>query len=89
MKATATPRRVDWKAERDRIDLAAVATGLLHLAGVDIDARSGTDRQTDWLRMRAEATCGPRLSGPCSEVDPVADGPAHAVGRAEARSCRR
>jgi hypothetical protein len=32
-----------------------VLTGLLRMTGVNIDPRTGRDRQTDWLRMRAEA----------------------------------
>ena len=31
-------------------------TGLLRLSGLDIDKRAGIDRQTDWLRKRAEAS---------------------------------
>jgi hypothetical protein len=49
-------RAGDPPSPDDQRDLEQrVLTGLLRMTGVDIDPRTGRDRQTDWLRMRAEA----------------------------------
>jgi hypothetical protein len=54
---------------RDTTDLSrTVTTGWLQLLGADVDPATGSSRQTDWQRLRAEAS---GISDRSTEQDPT------------------